>query len=46
MHRMLGLLSIFIDDFLLLINELPPQHRVLIVGDLNLNQMLPENVSS
>ena len=43
-HRMLGLLSIFIDDFLLLINELPPQRRVLIVGDLNLYQMLPENV--
>ena len=44
-HRMPGLLSIFMDDFLLLINELPPQHRVLIVGDLNLYQMLPENVS-
>ena len=34
----------FIDDFILLINELPIQHRILIVGDFNLDLMLPENV--
>ena len=35
----------FTDDFLLLINELPTQHRILIFGDFNLDQMLPENVA-
>ena len=37
-------LSSFIDDFISLINELPTQHRMLIVGDFNLDQMLPELV--
>ena len=37
-------LGSFIDDFVLLINELPTQHRMLIVGDFNLGQMLPEHV--
>ena len=39
------LLDSFIDDFILLINELPTQHRMLIVGDFNLDQMLPEHVA-
>ena len=38
-------LSSFIDDFISLINELPTQHRMLIVGDFNLDQMLPEHVA-
>ena len=29
----------------LLINELQTQHRILIVGDFNLDQMMPENVA-
>ena len=40
-----GLLDTLIDDFILLINELSTQHRILIVGDFNLNQMLPENIT-
>ena len=39
------LFGTFIDDFILLINELPTQHKVLIVGDFNLDQMLPENIA-
>ena len=39
-----GPLSTFTDDFILLINELPTQHKILVVGDFNLDQMLPENV--
>ena len=31
--------------FILLINELPTQHRMLIVGNFNLDQMLPEHVA-
>ena len=38
-------LGSFIDYFILLINELPTQHRRLIVGDFNLDQMLPEHVA-
>ena len=30
---------------ILLINELPIQHRMLIVGGFNLDQMLPEHVA-
>ena len=30
-----GLLGSFIDDFISLINELPTQHGMLIVGDLD-----------
>ena len=33
---MTGPLGSFIDDFILLINELPKQHRMLILGDFNL----------
>ena len=40
-----GPLGSLIDDFILLINELPRQHKMLIVGDFNLNQMLPEHVA-
>ena len=39
-YCMPGPLGSFTDDFILLINELPAQHRMLIVGD----QMLPEHV--
>ena len=38
-------LGTFIGDFILLINELPTQHKILIIDDLNLDQMLPENVA-
>ena len=41
---MRGPLGFFIDDFILLINDLPRQHRMLIFGDFNLDQMLPEQV--
>ena len=44
-YRMPGPLVSFIDDFISLINELPTQHRMLIVGDFNLDQMLPEHVA-
>ena len=40
-----GPLGSFIDDFILLINELPRQHKMLIVGGFNLNQILPEHVA-
>ena len=36
----------FIDEFILLMNERPIQHRILIVGNFNLDQMLPENVAN
>ena len=29
--------GISIDDYILLINKLPPQHRILSVGDFNLD---------
>ena len=35
----------FIGDFISLINDLPIQHRILIVGDFNLDQMLSEHVA-
>ena len=38
-----GPFGTFIDDFILLINELPI-HRILIAVDFNLDQMLAENV--
>ena len=44
MYGMRGPLGFFIDDFILLINDLPRQHRMLIFGDFNLDQMLPEQV--
>ena len=39
-----GPLGSFVDDLIFLINELPALHRMLIVGDFNLDQMLPEHV--
>ena len=39
-----GRLGTFIDRFILLINELPTQYKLLIVSDFNLDQMLPEHV--
>ena len=45
MYYMPGPLGSFIDDFISLINELPAQHRMLIAGDFNLDQMLPEHVA-
>ena len=40
-----GLLDSFIDDFILLINELSTEHRMLIVGDFNLDQVFPKNIA-
>ena len=44
-YRMPGPLGSFIGDFISLINELPTQHRMSIVGDFNLDQMLLEHVA-
>ena len=41
-YRMLGPLGSFIEDVISLISELPTQHRMLIVGDFNLDEMLPD----
>ena len=38
-------LGSFIDNFISLINELPREHRMLIVSDFNLDQMLRELVA-
>ena len=38
-------LGFFISGFILLINELSIQHRILIIGDFNLGQMLPEYIA-
>ena len=40
-----GSLGTFIDDFILLINELPTQHRILSGSNFNLDRKLPDNVS-
>lgn len=44
-YRMPDLLGFFIDDFILFINEMATQHRILIVVDFNLDQMLPKHVA-
>ena len=44
MYRMPCPLCFFLSGFILLINELPIQHRILIIGDFNLGQMLPEYI--
>ena len=44
-YRVLGPLGTFIDGFILFINKLPTQHRILIVSNFNLDQILPENVA-
>lgn len=41
-----GPFGTFINVFILLIKELPTQHRILIVSDFNLGKILPENVAS
>ena len=41
-----GPVGSFIDNFTLLMNGLPIQHRILILGDFNLDQIFPENVSN
>ena len=38
-------LGSFIDDSISLINKLPTQHRMSIVSDFNLDQILPEHVA-
>ena len=38
-------LATFIDDLMILINELPTQHKILVAGNFNLGQMLPDNVA-
>ena len=43
--HMLDPFDIFIDNFVLLINEPSTQYRILIAGDYNLDQTLPENVA-
>ena len=45
LYHMPGSLDTFIDNFILLINELPAQHRILTDGDFNLDQMLSANVA-
>ena len=44
-HQIPVPLGTTIDGLILLIYELPKQHRTLIVGDFNLDQMLPQNVA-
>ena len=44
-YRMPDLLGFFIDDFILFINEMTTQHRILIAVDFNLDQMLPKHVT-
>ena len=39
LYRAPSLVGSFIDDFILLVNELPIQHRILIEGNFNLDQM-------
>ena len=43
-YCMPGPVGSFIDDFVSLTNKLLIQHRMLIVGDFNFDQMLPEHV--
>ena len=40
-YHMPGPLGSFIEDFTSLISALPTQHRIVIVGDINLDQVLP-----
>ena len=44
-YRMPDLLGFFIDDFILFINEMATQHRILTAVDFNLDQMLPKHVT-
>ena len=45
LYCMPSTLDTITDDFILLIMELPIQHRILIVVDFNRGQMLPENIA-
>ena len=40
-----GLLGSFTDDFISLINELPTQHRMVIVGCFNFDIILPDHAT-
>ena len=44
-YCMPGPIGSFIDDFISMINKLPTQHRMFIVSDFNLDQILPEHVA-
>ena len=44
LYRPPGSLGTFITDLMSEISELPTQHRILIMGDFNLDQMLTQNV--
>ena len=44
-HCMTGPLGPFIDDIIFLINELPAQHSLLVVGDFNFSKILSEHVA-
>ena len=44
-YCMSGPLGTLIDHFILLINGLPAQHRILIGANFNLDQMFPESVA-
>ena len=44
-YCMPGPLGSFIDDFISLINEMPTQHRMLVVGDFNVDRMLLDHVA-
>ena len=45
MYCIPGPLGAFIDDFILLINERPTQHRIFIVCDFSFDQMLLDNIA-
>ena len=44
LYRPPGSVGTFITDLMSQVSELPTQYRILILGDFNLDQMLPENV--
>ena len=44
-YRIPGPFGTFIDGFILLINKLPTQHRIFIVCDFNLDEILPDNIA-
>ena len=44
LYRKPGPIGTFIQDLIEQLSEFPTQHRTLIVGDFNLDQMLSENV--
>ena len=44
LYRPPGTIGTFITDLMTQISELPTQYRILILGDFNIDQMLPGNV--